>query len=85
MDPRFSAKIYPRKDTVYKSKKSLNYDLVKTKIFRDREKTKLLNFLEWCAYGIVGVLVGATATIMSYLEESLTSWKKNYTDQLIDG
>lgn len=85
MDARWSAKIYPRRDTVYKSKKSLNYDLVKTKIFRERPKTKCLVFVDWIPYWIVGILVGFTASIMSYIEEGTTDWKKRTVNGLIDG
>ena len=33
MDPRFSEGNYPRRDNVYKAKKSLDFDLMRTKIF----------------------------------------------------
>lgn len=85
MDPRYSVKIYPRRDTIFKTKKSLNFDLVKTKVFRDRDPHRCQNLMEWIAFGICGVLVGSVATIMSYIEEGATTIKKNYTNTLIDG
>ena len=33
MDPRFSEKKYPRRDNVYKGKKSLDFDLLRTKVY----------------------------------------------------
>jgi len=86
IDPRFSKKIYPRIDNIYKSKRSLNYDLLRTKIFRERKPlTKCHGLVVWMPYAILGSLVGLTASIMSYIEEGLTEWKKNYVGQLIDG
>ena len=37
MDPRFSLKKYPREDNVYRAHRSLNFDQVRAKIFKDRE------------------------------------------------
>ena len=37
MDNRFSFKIYPRKDKVFTHKKSLNFDLMRTKVMKERE------------------------------------------------
>ena len=79
MDPRFSAKQYPRRDNVFKTKKSLNFDLVKTKVFMERKPGKCIVFMEWVAFGIIGVLVGFVASIMSYIEEGLTEWKRDTT------
>ena len=39
MDSRRSPKVYPRKDTVYKTKKSLDFLSVKAKIYQHRKKT----------------------------------------------
>ena len=36
MEPRYSLKVYPRLDKLYTTKGSLNFDLIRTKIFRDR-------------------------------------------------
>lgn len=85
MDPRFSVKIYPRVDKVFTHKKSLNYDLVRSKIYIDRHKTKCIAFLEWCCYGLCGLFTGFTASIMEFLEGKLTSFKKDTADNLIGG
>lgn len=40
MDPLKSPKVYPRRDNVYKSKSSLNFDLIRSKIFEERRENK---------------------------------------------
>ena len=40
MDPRRSFREYPRKDTYYRSKSSLDFDVVRSKIFLKREEGK---------------------------------------------
>ena len=41
--------------------------------------------MEWIAFGIIGLLTGLTAAIMSNAEETITSFKRNNTDDIIDG
>ena len=65
MDPRFSNKVYPRRDNVFQHKKSLNFDLIRSKVFVDRDGDGFDTFAEWVGYAIVGVLTGFTAAIMS--------------------
>ena len=36
MDPRNSAKVYPRRDTVYTHKKALDFDLLRSKVMVER-------------------------------------------------
>ena len=38
MDPRSSLKVYPRKDNVFHKKKSLNFDMIKSKVFVERKR-----------------------------------------------
>ena len=38
MDPRKSFGVYPRFDSAFKKKKSLNFDLMKTELFLNRDK-----------------------------------------------
>lgn len=40
--------------------------------------------MEWIAYTLVGVFTGFTAAIMTNIEESTTSFRKNTADDLID-
>ena len=84
MDPRFSEKRYPRRDNVYKAKKSLDYDIMRTKIYAERDKDLGTYFMEWTAYTLVGLFTGFTAAIMTNIEENATAFRKNYADDLID-
>lgn len=65
MDPRMSQKIYPRRDNIFQHKKSLDFDLIRSKIMVSRQKDRCQVFMEWIAYSLVGVLTGLTAAIMS--------------------
>ena len=77
MDPRFSLKTYPRKDNIFQHKKSLDFDMIRTKVFVERKRDGLEIFMEWTAFGIIGVLTGLTAAIMSNLEEKITIFRRN--------
>ena len=81
MDNRFSFKMYPRKDTVYTHKKSLNYDLMRSKImrYRDAKKTQKQVVCTWWVYGIVGIITGLTASMMVWCEDKLTFVKRDLT------
>jgi len=85
MDPRFSAKVYPRKDNIFQHKKSLNFELMNSKVFLERKRDKLDLFMEWMAFSIVGILTGLTAAIMSNIEERLTIFRRNKADEIIGG
>ena len=76
MDSRFSAKVYPRKDNVYKGKKSLNFDLIRSKVFTERVHDNKDKFMEWIAFALVGAFTGLTAAIMSNLEETITTFRR---------
>lgn len=85
MDPRFSEKVYPRKDNVFQGKKSLDFDCIRSKIFTDRKRDNMTMFMEWVGFGIVGVLTGLTAAIMSNIEEKVTEFRRDRSDDMIDG
>ena len=85
MDPRFSLKVYPRKDNIFKHKSSLNFDQVRTKVYIERKRDKTDTLMEWFAFAIVGVLTGFTAAIMSNIEETVTVFRRNTADDIIGG
>ena len=84
MDPRNSRKIYPRKDNIFKHKKSLDFQQRYCKIFVDRKRDTMDSFMEFVVYVIIGVLVGLTASVMSNIEEQVTAFRRNQADDLID-
>ena len=85
MDPRFSLKVYPRKDNIFQHKKSLDYDTMKTKIFIDRKRGNMEIFMEFVAYAVVGILTGLTAAIMSDIEDRITIFKRDQANNFIEG
>ena len=85
MDPRFSEKVYPRKDNIFQHKKSLDFDFVRTKIYVERKRDGCEIFMEWVAFSIIGVLTGLTAAIMSNVEEKITVFRRNQADDIIGG
>ena len=60
-------------------KQSLSYQENEAKIWRNRIPEKYESYLEWTAYGVLGILIGATAYIMDLIEESLVHFKDHYT------
>jgi len=85
MDPRFSEKVYPRKDNIFWHKKSLDFDLIRTKVFVERKRDGCEIIMEWVAFSIIGLLTGLTAAIMSNLEEKITVFRRNHADDIIGG
>ena len=67
MDPRQSFGVYPRFDSAFKKKKSLNFDIMQTELFLNREKQS--EGWQWLAYLIIGILIGVIAYLMSLFEE----------------
>ena len=86
MDPRRSLQEYPRKDTYYKNKSSLNFDVVRSKVFINLTDSKCDRFNRWVSHGLVGVITGTIAFMMATTEEYLTDKKSGVAqDYLSDG
>ena len=60
-------------------KQSLSYQEHESKIWLNRPKEKYEARIEWFAYGVLGVLIGATAYVMDMIEETLVHFKDHYT------
>eukprot|EP00351_Strombidinopsis_sp_SopsisLIS2011_P003652 CAMPEP_0116876788 /NCGR_PEP_ID=MMETSP0463-20121206/8649_1 /TAXON_ID=181622 /ORGANISM="Strombidinopsis sp, Strain SopsisLIS2011" /LENGTH=195 /DNA_ID=CAMNT_0004523581 /DNA_START=54 /DNA_END=641 /DNA_ORIENTATION=- len=76
-------KEYPRTDSIYKKKQSLNFDAFRSKIYEDREGKDLTEAYRWVAHGIAGILIGAAAFFISYLEDGIIEWKSEKTQELL--
>jgi chloride channel 7 len=85
MDPRQSMLLYPRPDNMYKKKGSLNFDLMRSKIYAQRKYNVMIPWLQICALLMIGMLIGLIASVMEYAVQFLISTKVGYTDQLIGG
>jgi len=85
MDPRLSIKIYPRLDEKFKLKGSLNFDLIRTKIFKERPETKHMLLLTYAIYSLIAIGTGFTTLLMTGIEEELSKYKAKITDDIIGG
>ena len=83
MDPRRSFREYPRKDTYYRSKSSLDFDVVRSKIFLKREEGKCDRFNRWVAHSMLGVATGTVAFMMATVEDFLTNKKSEVAQDMI--
>ena len=84
MDPRFSLKVYPRKDVVYKTKSSYNFETIRAKVYLDRKTSRRQDFYRWLIHAIIGFLVGIIAFIMAYMEEALALLRSNITQNMLN-
>lgn len=63
---RTSLNVYPRKDTTFKSKHSLNFDMMRSRIYEERENKGAKEL--WFAHFIVGLMVGFQSFCISWME-----------------
>ena len=62
---------YPRPNDQYKHKSSLDIQMVRSNIFRDRHNDVSFRLSSWVNFFIVGVLMGLIAFIIDVLVELL--------------
>jgi hypothetical protein len=67
MNPISSPKIYPRVDQKFKTHGSLNFDLLRTKVFKERPKISHEYIFEFLAHFLVAVAVGGFGLGIYYL------------------
>jgi len=82
MNPRVTLRIYPRPDTFYRGKSSLNFDAMRSKIFLDRSQQGEVYL--WFAHLICGILVALLSFLLSSAEDELTLFRTKYLQNLID-
>lgn len=71
MDPRFSLKIYPRKDQIYKTKSSLNFETISANVYMNRKHSALEGLWRWVLHFVIGVVTGTIAYYMTRFEDGL--------------
>jgi hypothetical protein len=71
MDPRESVQTYPRIDDKFRKKHSLNFDMMKAKIFVDRREPTSVAIWRWVVYFFIGFITGLLAFVMARVEEAL--------------
>lgn len=76
MDPRKSFQSYPRKDNIYTHKSSLNFDMMRSRIFEDRN-VKATEAYIWIAHALIGFLVGTIAFFLTLLEDNSAKYRSS--------
>jgi chloride channel 7 len=69
--------------TKFTHKSSFNYDLLRAKVFRWRKETYWTNSMQWIAFVILGVFMGFTASIIVFIEEHLTDFKRDTAEKIL--
>lgn len=64
---------------------SLNFDIMRTKIFKEREQDRVTVAMKWVGYTIVGICCALVTTIMMHIEVFTTHEKRYLTDLMISG
>ena len=76
-------KIYPRPDTYYKNKSSLNFDMMRSKVYLERKNSKEGAYL-WLAHCICGVIMAFLTFLLMFAEDNLTKFRVNTVQSLLD-
>lgn len=75
MNMRETMKIYPRPDTYYRNKSSLDFDMMRTKIMEERSGSGKESIVLWLTHVVVGIVMGFIAFLMTLVEDKLTEWR----------
>ena len=75
---------YPRFDTMYKTKSSLDFDLMKTKIMGDRKKDGLAGYSLWTAHIVCGFMMGVVGWIYTWLENNIVLLRVSGVQEIIN-
>jgi len=75
MNPRSTMKIYPRPDTYYRNKHSLDFDMMRAKVMLQRKGSGMSDAVIWIAHVVCGVLMGFLAFMLTWCEDNLTKWR----------
>ena len=62
-----SLKIYPRPDSEYKKKQSLDFQTVRSNIYDEKPRTMRVRLYSWVVYGILGLAMGLSAFLIEIL------------------
>jgi hypothetical protein len=66
---------FPRKDNAYKSKSSLDFDMMRSKIYIERKGRAQEEIILWFTFCLVGFMTGVLAFMLTYCEDKLTEWR----------
>lgn len=85
MDPRASFRAYPRVDKVYLNRGSLNFDIVRTRIFRNWPEPHNHELMVYLIYLLIGVSTGLICVLITGAEDEFSRLKARITDDIING
>lgn len=75
MNLRSTMKIYPRPDNYYTTKHSLDFDMMRSKIFLERPSMGNESVVLWIAHAACGFLIGVVGFMLTWVEDTLTAWR----------
>ena len=79
MNPRATMKIYPRPDTYFRQKHSLDFDMMRTKVMLQRKGSGYDGAMLWVSHIICGVIMGFLAFMLTQCEDRITAWRAHVT------
>ena len=82
MNPTATLKLYPRPDTQFRTKCSLDFDMMRAKIITNRS-SKGAGMMLWCSHVLCGFLMGVLAFMLSVCEDQFTKWRCALIQSLI--
>lgn len=75
---------YPRKDSYFKTKSSLNFDMMRSRIISKRGGDEKEAIILWVTHIACGIFCGVGAFVLIYFEDVLTHWRCSTVQTLID-
>ena len=78
-----SFKIYPRIDLDYQKKRSLDFDILHSEIYDNRDSGSNEGW-RWVAFMLIGVFTGIVAFAMSSLEEFLVDLRITTSEMALE-
>lgn len=83
MHPVRSPGVYPREDTYYRKKHSLDFDMMRSRIMKKRGGAKEETIILWVTHVVIGLLMGAFAFLLILCEDELTEIRTEWVQLLI--
>jgi hypothetical protein len=70
---------------MYKSRGSLNFDLIRTKIFKERQQDQKHDWMIYLIYSLIGVSVGVVTWLITVFTNDFAVMKDRITSDLMGG
>ena len=83
MHPKVSFHEYPRRDNVFEHKQSFNFDVMRTRIFLNRENHKTEQYL-WIGHAIAGIIMATVTWGMTTIEDASAEYRSEFIQNILD-